>query len=103
MTGDYAETVRVFESAAVGFPRSDYRPSYLYWAGRAHARLGQGTQSESRLRLVYTDYANSYYGRLAERQLARRGDVLPIAAMYGWHRRRSHRRRRRSSRSRPSR
>jgi len=75
--GDYAETVRVFESAAVGFPRSDYRPSFLYWAGRAHARLGEGTQAESRLRLVYTDYANSYYGRLAERQLARKGDVLP--------------------------
>jgi peptidoglycan lytic transglycosylase len=75
--GEYAETVRVFESAAVGFPRSDYRPSFLYWAGRAHARLGESTQAESRLRLVYTDYANSYYGRLAERQLARKGDVLP--------------------------
>lgn len=75
-SGKYAETVRVFESAAIGFPRSDYRPSFLYWAGRAHARLGEGPQAESRLRLVYTDYANSYYGRLAERQLARRGDPL---------------------------
>jgi soluble lytic murein transglycosylase len=74
--GNYAETVRVFESAAIGFPRSDYRPSFLYWAGRAHAKLGEGTQAESRLRLVYTDYANSYYGRLAERQLARRGDTV---------------------------
>jgi soluble lytic murein transglycosylase len=27
------------------------------------------------MRLVFTDYANSYYGRLAERQLARRGDI----------------------------
>src|SRR4029077_1578188 len=27
------------------------------------------------LRLVYTDYANSYYGRLAERQLARGADA----------------------------
>ena len=75
MAGDYAETVRVFESAAVGFPRSDYRPSFLYWAGRAHERLGDSTQADSRMRLVYTDYANSYYGRLAERQLARSGDV----------------------------
>jgi peptidoglycan lytic transglycosylase len=74
--GQYAETVRVFESASVGFPRSDYRPSFLYWAGRAHGRLGEGTQAEARLRLVYTDYANSYYGRLAERQLARKGDAL---------------------------
>jgi len=75
MSGDYAETVRVFESAAAGFPRSDYRPSFLYWAGRAHGKLGNGTQADSRLRLVYADYANSYYGRLAERQLSRQGDV----------------------------
>jgi soluble lytic murein transglycosylase len=71
---NYAETIRVFESAAIGFPRSDYRPSFLYWAGRAHGKLGHSTQAESRLRLVYTDYANSYYGRLAERQLARSAD-----------------------------
>jgi len=71
---NYPETIRVFESAAIGFPRSDYRPSFLYWSGRAHAKLGHSTQAESRLRLVYTDYANSYYGRLAERQLARSAD-----------------------------
>jgi peptidoglycan lytic transglycosylase len=75
ITGDYAESVRVFESAATGFPRSDYRPSFIYWAGRAHEKLGESTQADSRMRLVYTDYANSYYGRLAERQLARRGDI----------------------------
>jgi soluble lytic murein transglycosylase len=73
--GNYAETVRVFESASLAFPRSDYRPSFLYWSGRAHAKLGHGQQADSRLRLVYTDYANSYYGRLAERQLARTTDV----------------------------
>ena len=75
-SGNYAETVRVFESASIGFPRSDYRPSFLYWAGRSHAKLGEDSQAESRLRLVFTDYANSYYGRLAERQLARRGNLL---------------------------
>ena len=73
--GDYPETVRVFESAALAFPRSDYRPSFLYWAARSHARLGAATQAEARLRLVHADYANSYYGRLADRQLARRGGV----------------------------
>ena len=66
-----AQSIRVFESASLAFPRSDYRPSFLYWSGRAHAKLGHGTPAESRLRLVFTDYANSYYGRLAERQLAR--------------------------------
>jgi soluble lytic murein transglycosylase len=73
--GQYAETVRVFESASIGFPRSDYRPSFLYWSGRAHSKLGHTTQAESRLRLVFTDYANSYYGRLAERQLSRGGNA----------------------------
>jgi soluble lytic murein transglycosylase len=70
--GDYAETVRVFESAAVAFPRSDYRPPFLYWAARAHNKLDAAPQADSRLRLVYTDYANSYYGRLAARQLSAR-------------------------------
>ena len=74
--GNFAETVRVFESAAVTFPRSDYRPSFLYWAARSHAKLGQRPQAESRLTLVYTDYANSYYGRLAARRLAPRADAL---------------------------
>ncbi|HET7618658.1 MAG TPA: transglycosylase SLT domain-containing protein [Vicinamibacterales bacterium] len=88
--GEYAETVRVFESAAAGFPRSDYRPSYLYWSARAHAQLGDRDVAEERLALVSTDYLNSYYGRLAERRLSARrasrttqtdGDVaVPAAA-----------------------
>jgi soluble lytic murein transglycosylase len=83
--GSYAETVRVFETAARTYPRSDYRPSYLYWSGRAHARLGASSQAESRLRLVFTDYGNSYYGRLALRQLPRNArmamaaDVVSVA------------------------
>ena len=77
--GEYAETVRVFESAAAAFPRSDYRPSFLYWSGRAHAHRGAGSQAEARLRLVYTDYANSYYGRLAQRRLGRRASPLTDA------------------------
>jgi len=78
-TGEYAETVRVFESAAATFPRSDYRPSYLYWASRAHGHLGAATESLARLRLVHADYGNSYYGRLAERQLSRRAGVPATA------------------------
>jgi soluble lytic murein transglycosylase len=84
--GEYAETVRVFESAAMAFPRSDYRPSFLYWAGRSHGKLDRAAEGDARLRLVYTDYANSYYGRLAQRQLARRagtplsGGMLRLAS-----------------------
>ncbi|HJR58805.1 MAG TPA: transglycosylase SLT domain-containing protein [Vicinamibacterales bacterium] len=75
-TGDHAETIRVFESAATTFPRSDYRPSFLYWSARAHAKNGSAAQGLARMRLVHTDYANSYYGRLAEGHLRRVG-VLP--------------------------
>ena len=73
---NYAETIRVFERAAAAFPRSDYRPSYLYWTARAHARNGSATDSTARMRLVYADYANSYYGRLAAAHLRRAG-ALP--------------------------
>jgi soluble lytic murein transglycosylase len=72
-TGDYKETIRVFESAAATFPRSDYRPSYLYWAGRSHARSGNPREGLTRMRLVHADYANSYYGRLAEGHLRTAG------------------------------
>ncbi|HET7220132.1 MAG TPA: transglycosylase SLT domain-containing protein [Vicinamibacterales bacterium] len=78
--GDYADTVRVFEQAAVAFPRSDYRPSFLYWSARAHGKLNAGQDAESRMRLILADYANSYYGRLAARTLprdARVADVIP--------------------------
>jgi soluble lytic murein transglycosylase len=78
--GDYAEAVRVFERAALAFPRSDYRPPFLYWAARAHDKLDATAQADARLRLVYTDYANSYYGRLAKRQItARAGGLASLA------------------------
>jgi soluble lytic murein transglycosylase len=73
--GDYAAAIRTFESAAARFPRSDYRPSFLYWAARSHAKLGAGPQAEARYRIVFSDYGNSYYGRLAERHIARAGGV----------------------------
>ena len=81
---DYANTVSVFETAAGVFPRSDYRPLFLYWAARSHAKLGHGDEAATRLRLVHTDYANSYYGRLAAQHLTRRGDPIgrdrPVSA-----------------------
>jgi TolA-binding protein len=85
-TGNYAETVRVFESAAANFPHSDYRPPYLYWAARARAHMGDRATADARLRLVYTDYMNSYYGRLASRRLSNNaapdasGAIVPATA-----------------------
>ena len=79
-TGNYAETARVFEQAAATFPRSDYRPPYLYWAARAREKMGDRETSYARMRLVYTDYMNSYYGRLANRRLpAARAEAAPAA------------------------
>jgi soluble lytic murein transglycosylase len=68
--GRYAETVRIFESAAARFPRSDYRPSWIYWSARAHGRLNEPTLADARYTLVVEDYQNTYYGRLALKRLA---------------------------------
>jgi soluble lytic murein transglycosylase len=67
--GNWAETVRIFETAAATYPRSDYRPSWVYWAARARERIGDRKQAAERYRLVTADYLNSYYGRLATRRL----------------------------------
>jgi soluble lytic murein transglycosylase len=66
----YAEAAMYFERAASDFPRSDYRPVWLYWSGRAHESLKEPALAEARFALVTTDYLNSYYGRLAITHLA---------------------------------
>ena len=63
--GQYAETVKAFESGAAHFPRSDYRPSWLYWAARAHEALHEKEQADADYSIVAADYLNTYYGRLA--------------------------------------
>ena len=77
--GNYAETVRVFEGAAANFPRSDYRPPWLYWSARAHEALREPALAEARFALVETDYRNSYYGRLASKRLDTAGRAAPPA------------------------
>jgi soluble lytic murein transglycosylase len=69
--GNYAETVRVFEAAAVTFPRADYRPSWLYWTARARLAMNEREIAEAGFRQVITDYRNSYYGRQAALEVAR--------------------------------
>jgi soluble lytic murein transglycosylase len=67
--GRYADTVHAFESGAAHFPRSDYRPAWLYWSGRSHEALKEPALAEARYTLVTTDYLNTYYGRLAAAHL----------------------------------
>jgi soluble lytic murein transglycosylase len=71
----FAETIKLFESAAVTFPRADYRPGWVYWSGRARDRMGDASGAAARYRLAVIDYGNSYYGRLASRLLASRKEA----------------------------
>jgi soluble lytic murein transglycosylase len=67
--GWYPDAIRMFERASADFPRSDYRPRWLYWAARAHDALQQPALAEARYKLIVADYLNSYYGRLAMKRL----------------------------------
>lgn len=67
--GRYDEAAAVFERSAAAFPRSDYRPPWLYWSARARERLSMMPAATDRYRLVVVDYANTYYGRLASGRL----------------------------------
>lgn len=66
---NFREAIRIFERAAADFPRSDLRPSWLYWLARAQGEAGDRGASSARHKLVLSDYAHSYYGRQAARQL----------------------------------
>lgn len=67
VNANYTETVRLFESAALGLRRSDYRSGWVYWAARAHERLGQRDRAIAGYEQTIADYGNSYYGREAAR------------------------------------
>jgi tetratricopeptide (TPR) repeat protein len=77
----YADTIAYFDRAAADFPRSDYRPSWLYWSGRAHQLVGNQARADERFMLAAADYLNSYYGRLAvDRLNGRRPEPRVVAA-----------------------
>jgi len=77
--GQYAEAIRVFESAVANLGRVDRRPSFMYWAARAHNQRGERDIASTEFRQVVTDYRNSYYGRLAQRDL----EALGVAVRRG--------------------
>ena len=82
--GKYDECAEVFERAASTFPRSDYRPAWLYWAARSRDRLGDTAIAQRLYGVVIADYLNSYYGRLASRVLtSRKLEPLSLAAAVG--------------------
>jgi soluble lytic murein transglycosylase len=77
-----------FEGAASTFPRSDYRPAYLYWSARSREHIAETQGASAVYRIVTTDYLNLYYGRLAYARLQKLGatsatippDLAPPAA-----------------------
>jgi len=73
----FEEAASTFDRAAVAFPRSDYRPSYLYWAGKSHDKLGSRAVADVRFLLAVTDYANTYFGQLAAGVLRNRHVPVP--------------------------
>jgi soluble lytic murein transglycosylase len=76
---EFEDAAEVFETAAARSPRADNRPAWLYWSGRARDRLNNPTTANARYRLVVADYQNSYYGRLASKILASRGEPTVAA------------------------
>ncbi len=67
--GDFGRAIEMFETAAVRYRRADYRPSWLYWAARAHEQRGERDLALAGFRQVVADYRNSYYGRQATREI----------------------------------
>lgn len=72
---NFRNAIDVFERGAVTFPRSDYRPSWLYWSARAYDQIGDTTTATGRYQLAATDYLNTYYGRLSWRRLEERKEA----------------------------
>lgn len=68
---DFATAIRIFESAAAGLRRADYRPAWLYWAARARDQAGDRHAAFAAHRRVVTDYRNSFYGRQSLTEMAR--------------------------------
>jgi soluble lytic murein transglycosylase len=68
-TGSYPETARLFDEASVRMPHADTRPSWLYWAAKAHQRAGERDAAIEGYRRTIAAYRNLYYGREATREL----------------------------------
>jgi len=78
--GKFEDAAEIFEKAAAVFPRSDYRPSYLYWASKAREKAGDMAVAGERFTLTVVEYANSYYGRQSAAWLSSKGLPVPGGA-----------------------
>jgi soluble lytic murein transglycosylase len=80
-TGKWADCADMFERSAMALPKSDYRPTWIYWAARSREQLGDTAAADRLYGIVVADYLNSYYGRLASKRLeARKVEPMTAAA-----------------------
>jgi soluble lytic murein transglycosylase len=70
-THDYTRAISIFDSAAAAMRRADFRPTWLYWSGRANARIGRTQAALDAYARTIADYRNHYYGRLAAHEAER--------------------------------
>lgn len=74
---DFRRAIDIFGRASAAFPRSDYRPAWLYWSARGYEEAGMLAEAVDRHRLAVSDYANTYYGRLSSRRLEAHDESAP--------------------------
>jgi soluble lytic murein transglycosylase len=74
----FLETARQFETAARTYPRSDYRPAFLYWTARSYGQLGNRAAADAAALATIAAYGSSYYGRLAAKLLGPRAPQPPV-------------------------
>ncbi len=79
--GRWADAADLFEQSAARYARSDFRPSWVYWAARSRDQLGDAARANRLYGILVADYLNWYYGRLASRTLtARNVEPMTMAA-----------------------
>jgi soluble lytic murein transglycosylase len=78
----FSDAAAIFEAAAAAFPRSDYRPSWIYWAARSRDQRSERAAANALYRVVVADYQHSYYGRLASTLLVERREP-PVGPIVG--------------------
>jgi soluble lytic murein transglycosylase len=69
MEEDYAEAARVWEQYRSRYPRGSLWLQSTYWAGRAHAELGDSGTAQARFQAVRQSERDSYYALLASKRL----------------------------------
>ena len=83
--GRYEEAATALEQAARRRALTSFTPAYLYWAGRARAKLGQNDRAAALLEETVQRFKNQYHGQLAEKALADlpgvKGSAAPPAVM----------------------